>query len=110
MPNIIDVFHKTSEAQSAVRQLIDFGIDRDQISIVSRDSTEELRNAKTDDDTSGAAKGAEIGAALGGIGGLLAGLAGLAIPGLGPILAAGPIAAALGGALGGAGLGAAAAG
>jgi hypothetical protein len=40
----------------------------------------------------------------------LAGLAGLAIPGIGPILAAGPIAAALGGALGGAGLGAAAGG
>ena len=36
----------------------------------------------------------------------MAGLAGLAIPGIGPILAAGPIAAALGGALGGAGLGA----
>jgi hypothetical protein len=41
---------------------------------------------------------------------LIAGLAGLAIPGIGPILAAGPIAAALGGALGGAGLGAAAGG
>jgi hypothetical protein len=44
--------------------------------------------------------------ALGGVGGLLAGLAGLAIPGIGPILAAGPIAAALSGAPGGAGLGA----
>jgi uncharacterized protein (TIGR02271 family) len=44
------------------------------------------------------------------VGGLIAGIAGLAIPGIGPILAAGPIAAAIGGMLGGAGLGAAAGG
>jgi hypothetical protein len=49
---------------------------------------------------------AGIGAALGGVGGLLLSFAGLAIPGIGPILAAGPIIAALGGA----GIGAAAGG
>jgi uncharacterized protein (TIGR02271 family) len=47
------------------------------------------------DDT---AKGAGIGAALGGLGGLLVGLGALAIPGIGPVIAAGPIAAALAGA------------
>jgi stress response protein YsnF len=110
LQNIIGLFNSRSDAESAVHQLVNSGVNRDHISIVSRDSNEDTRNLKTDDDTSGAAKGAGIGAALGGVGGLLAGLAGLAIPGIGPILAAGPIAAALGGALGGAGLGAAAGG
>jgi hypothetical protein len=49
----------------------------------------------------GAAGSAAVGAGLGGIAGLALGLAGLAIPGVGPFLAAGPIAAALGGALAG---------
>jgi uncharacterized protein (TIGR02271 family) len=106
MPNIIGLFDSRREAESAVQQLVNSGIERDNISIVSRNHNEDTRDSSTDDDSSGAAKGAGIGAALGGVGGLLAGLAGLAIPGIGPILAAGPIAAALGGALGGAGLGA----
>jgi uncharacterized protein (TIGR02271 family) len=110
MVNVIGLFDSRREAESAVQQLVNSGINRDYISLVSRTESEERRDLKTDDDTSGAAKGAGIGAALGGVGGLLAGLAGLAIPGIGPILAAGPIAAALGGALGGAGLGAAAGG
>ena len=58
--------------------------------------------ATSGDDTaetkSGAAKGIGIGAAFGGVGGLLVGLAGLSIPGIGPIVAAGPIASALAGA------------
>jgi hypothetical protein len=106
MPNIIGLFDSRREAESAIHQLVNSGINRDYISIVSHKDNEDTRDLKTDDDTSRAAKGAGIGAALGGVGGLLAGLAGLAIPGIGPILAAGPIATALGGALGGAGLGA----
>jgi uncharacterized protein (TIGR02271 family) len=106
MPNIIGLFDSRREAESAIHQLVNSGINRDYISIVSHNDNQDTRDLETDDDTSGAAKGAGIGAALGGVGGLLAGLAGLAIPGIGPILAAGPIAAALGGALGGAGLGA----
>jgi len=44
---------------------------------------------------------AVVGAGLGGIAGLLAGIAALAVPGVGPILAAGPLAVALGGMLAG---------
>jgi hypothetical protein len=44
---------------------------------------------------------AVVGAGLGGVAGLLVGLAALAVPGVGPILAAGPIAVALGGMLAG---------
>ena len=50
----------------------------------------------------GAATGAAAGGALGGLVGLLAGVGTIAIPGLGPFIAAGPILAALGGAAAGA--------
>lgn len=60
----------------------------------------------TDDRTEGAAAGAGIGGAVGGVAGLLAGLGLLAIPGLGPVVAAGWLAstgalAVAGGAAGG---------
>jgi uncharacterized protein (TIGR02271 family) len=110
MPNVIGVFDSSSEARAAVERMISAGIDRDEISLVTRDSDHDKMRDDRTEHTSGAAKGAGVGAALGGVGGLIAGLAGLAIPGIGPILAAGPIAAAIGGALGGAGLGAAAGG
>ena len=54
--------------------------------------------------------GAGIGAAVGGIGGLLAGLGLIAIPGIGPVVAAGWLAATAAGAAGGALVGAAAGG
>jgi stress response protein YsnF len=110
MPNVIGLFDNSSQAQQAIERMINAGIDRDQISLVTRDSDHDKRRDATTEHTSGAGKGAGIGAALGGVGGLIAGIAGLAIPGIGPIIAAGPIAAAIGGALGGAGLGAAAGG
>jgi hypothetical protein len=50
----------------------------------------------------GAATGAATGGAIGGTIGLLAGIGALAIPGLGPFIAAGPIMAALSGAAAGA--------
>lgn len=110
MPNVIGLFDNSAQAQQAIERMINDGIDRDQISLVTRDSDSDRDRDATTERTSGAGKGAGIGAALGGIGGLIAGIAGLAIPGIGPIIAAGPIAAAIGGALGGAGLGAAAGG
>jgi hypothetical protein len=51
--------------------------------------------------TTDAAEGAVVGVGLGSIAGLLAGLAGLAIPGVGPFIAAGPLAGALSGMLAG---------
>ncbi|HEY0068330.1 MAG TPA: hypothetical protein VGE04_00015 [Chloroflexia bacterium] len=52
-----------------------------------------------------AAGTAATGAAIGGLGGLLVGLGVLAVPGIGPILAAGPLAGALGGMLAGGAVG-----
>lgn len=106
MPIVLGVFDNTTLAHGAVEQLIAAGIERDDISMLSRDP----REPNHGEEPSGAAAGAGVGAALGSAGGLLAGVAGLAIPGLGPMIAAGPLAAALAGALGGAGVGAAAGG
>jgi uncharacterized protein (TIGR02271 family) len=89
------------------------GFDREQISIVAQGSDYEQyadadgRLTYEDDGVGdGAGTGATVGAVGGGIIGLLAGLGGLLIPGIGPIVAAGPLV----GALAGAGVGAVAGG
>ncbi|MGE5170213.1 MAG: hypothetical protein ACM3JC_07545 [Rudaea sp.] len=56
------------------------------------------RDERVDDGRSGAATGAVTGGVVGGAAGLAASLMGLAIPGIGPIIAAGPIVATLTGA------------
>ncbi|MDQ6701159.1 MAG: hypothetical protein M3Z36_13340, partial [Acidobacteriota bacterium] len=87
------------------RELEKEGIAREDISIVANDATREY--ATTAEPEAGEmASGAGTGAAVGGAAGLAIGLAALAIPGIGPIVAAGSVAAALTGA----GIGAAAGG
>ncbi|MBV9016045.1 MAG: hypothetical protein JO058_10355, partial [Alphaproteobacteria bacterium] len=99
-----------------VTELERSGIPRDDISIIASNEGGwfDRDRAKTvdpdadgvDDRAEGAAKGAGIGGALGGVAGLLAGLGLLAIPGIGPVVAAGWLAstaavAAAGGVAGG---------
>jgi uncharacterized membrane protein len=64
--------------------------------------TERVRDddveVETPESYSATAAGTATGGVIGALGGLLVGLGTLAIPGVGPIMAAGPIAAALGGA------------
>ena len=71
-----------------------------------QDSTREFAHENSTKAPEGAATGAATGGALGGTLGLLAGIGALAIPGVGPLIAAGPIVGALaglgaGGAVGG---------
>jgi stress response protein YsnF len=99
---VVGLMDTIEEAHTVVQDLIDSGFDRDDISIMSR-KDEEAEVVHEEKDTtsgigSGTAKGAGAGAALGGIAGLVVGLTGLAIPGVGPIIAAGPLAAILAGA------------
>ncbi|WP_425060915.1 hypothetical protein SCACP_16750 [Sporomusa carbonis] len=100
--SVIGVFGSRSDAEQAVRALRSQGFTTEEISIVSKNKQEENRDYHDteyfeDDITDGALTGGT----LGGIGGLLLGAGALAIPGVGPILAAGPIAAALSGAVAG---------
>jgi uncharacterized protein (TIGR02271 family) len=111
---VIGLYDSFQDAQQVVRELRDMGMSNNRISLVANDASGEYagqlgqtgtkgRKGKKDD--SGAETGAGIGAVLGGLGGLLVGLGALTIPGIGPVLAAGPLATAVS-AMVGAGVGA----
>ena len=99
------MFDKYSDATDAVTRLEAAGVPHSEISIVSNDAAHKQYH-DTDAGT-GAGTGASLGTLLGGGAGLLAGLGLLAIPGLGPVVAAGWLASTLVGAGVGAGVGAA---
>ena len=103
---VVALFDNLDTAQAAVQELLARGFGRDDISVVRTNQEDDHTTGKmeqTENDASGAAAGAGIGAVLGGLAGLLVGLGALAIPGIGPIVAAGPLVTTLAGA----GLGAA---
>ncbi|NHN33932.1 general stress protein [Paenibacillus agricola] len=104
---IIGVFRSEQEAVKAIESLKIQGYTSDEISIIARnkDDVSAVADQTGTKAPEGLATGAATGGLLGGAAGLLAGLGLLAIPGIGPILAAGPIAAALTGAAVGAGAG-----
>ncbi|WP_083485078.1 general stress protein [Paenibacillus ihumii] len=107
MKKIVGVFASEQDATKAIEDLKRHGYPVDDISVVgrNRDHSDSVRENTGTKAPEGAASGAATGGILGGLTGLLAGLGALAIPGIGPIIAAGPIAAALTGAAVGAGAG-----
>ena len=105
---VVGVFDDREAAREAIEALKDAGFTGDTISILSPDkqATKELAEDTGTHAGSGAATGAVAGGILGGLGGWLVGIGALAIPGVGPFIAAGAFATALGGAAIGAGVGA----
>lgn len=100
---VVALFDSFSTASAAVRELAANGFDRDTISLVASDAAREYEPylmSDVDEVNDAAATGAGIGAVIGGLGGLLVGLGALAIPGIGPVVAAGPLAAAISGLVG----------
>ena len=97
-----------ADARSAVSALEARGVPSDDISIVSNNVDD--RYSKETNAAEGAGTGAGIGAAVGGVGGLLTGHGGMGIPGVGPVVAAGWLAATAAGAAAGAVAGGAAGG
>lgn len=109
MRTVTGLFESYDDASRAVSQLETTGVPSSDISIVSHESS----RSTTEHDTNaaeGAGTGAGLGAVAGGAGGLLAGLGMLAIPGVGPVVAAGWLAATAAGAAAGAVAGGAAGG
>jgi len=102
------IFKSRAQAESCVDALMSGGFRSDDISVLApdQDTTKELATEKNTKAPEGTATGATAGGAVGGTLGLLSGIGALAIPGLGPFIAAGPIM----GALAGLGVGAAAGG
>lgn len=88
------LFRDFPHAQEAVLRLEKAGLSADDISVIANNSEKWF----SPDWSGAAAKGAAVGAGFGGVGGLLAGLGLLAVPGLGPVVAAGWLAAAAAGA------------
>src|SRR6202011_2168673 len=84
----------------AVQALKDAGFRNTDISVLFPENvgTKDFAHEKGTKMPEGATTGAGTGAVIGGTLGLLAGIGALAIPGLGPFIAAGPIMAALAGA------------
>jgi uncharacterized protein (TIGR02271 family) len=97
--SVIGTYSSLESAIEVVNNLVNAGFSRNNISIIANDPDERYASyVDTDANLDDTAKGAGIGAAIGGLGGLLLGLGALAIPGVGPVIAAGPLAAALAGA------------
>ena len=98
MKTVAGLFATRASAEQAIQDLRTTGIASERVSVMARDPerARDLANETGAEVTTGAATGAGLGAILGGAAGWLVGIGALAIPGVGPILAAGPIAAALG--------------
>ncbi|WP_442679480.1 general stress protein [Sphingomonas sp. ASY06-1R] len=100
---ITRLFDDYADAQTAVTELERLGVSHSDLSIVANnadakpghDGDHDVTDVNDHGDVS---RGASTGAVLGGVGGLLAGLGLLAIPGLGPIVAAGWLASTVAGA------------
>lgn len=104
---VIAIVQNESNAEQIVGQLQAAGFSNNDISVLFPDKsgTKDFAHEHNTKAPEGAVAGATGGGVLGGTLGLLAGIGALAIPGLGPFIAAGPLLAALSGAAAGATLG-----
>ena len=105
---VFGIYQNRAQAERGVDELIAAGFSSSDISVLMADTegTRDFAHEKSTKAPEGAAAGAATGGAIGGTLGLLAGIGSLAIPGVGPFIAAGPIMGALaglgvGGAVGG---------
>jgi hypothetical protein len=106
--SVFGIYASRENAENAVDQLVAAGFRKEDISVLMQDNvgTKDFAHEKHTKAPEGAATGAVAGGVVGGALGVLASIGVLAIPGLGPLIAAGPIIAALtgigsGGVLGG---------
>ncbi len=104
MRTLVGVFEQLAEAESAVKELETAGFSRDGMSIIVNRAKCGPSLGPVENVMPPAGPGA--GAAVGGLAGFAAGIVALAVPGIGPILAAGPLVAGLTGAGAGAAAGA----
>ena len=105
---VFGIYKSSAQAESAVDRIVAAGFSNNDISVLLPDtqSSKEFAHEKNTKAPEGTATGVTTGGIVGGTLGLLAGIGTLAIPGLGPFIAAGPIMASLaglgvGGAVGG---------
>lgn len=94
----IGVFSSRKEAEEAIEELARAGYSPKEMSVLTREMEEvgSLGGNVSDNVAGGIASGLATGGALGGVAGILMGAGALTIPGIGPLLIGGPIAATLG--------------
>jgi heat induced stress protein YflT len=105
---VFGIYQTRNQAERSVDDLLAAGFSSDDISVLlpENQGSKDFAHEKNTKAPEGTAAGVTAGGAIGGTLGLLAGIGALAIPGVGPFLAAGPIMGALaglgvGGAVGG---------
>ena len=100
-PLVLALYRTPTAAAAAARALHGFGIVRDQISVVARSHDEQGALAEQMDATPGAdLEDSRPAARLGELSGQVLAAIALVLPGIGPIVAAGPLSAGLGEAAG----------
>lgn len=104
---VICIARTQAQAETIITRLENAGISTSDVSVLmpDRSGTRDFAHEYNTKAPEGATIGASAGGVTGGVLGLLAGIGALAIPGVGPFIAAGPIMAALSGAAVGATLG-----
>jgi len=97
---VFGIYRSRERAEQAVDMLTSNGFRSTDISVLMAENvgTKDFAHEKGTKAPEGTATGAGAGAVVGGTLGLLAGIGALAIPGVGPLIAAGPIMGALAGA------------
>ena len=90
---VFGIYHNVNQAERVVERLRDEGFSNDDISVLLEDSqgSKDFAHEKNTKAPEGTAAGVTTGGVIGGALGLLAGIGALAIPGVGPFIAAGPI-------------------
>ena len=98
--SVFGIYSSRSGVENAVTALKDSGFQHSDVSVLLPENlgNREIATQKNTKAPEGATTGAGSGALIGGTLGWLVGIGALAIPGLGPFIAAGPIMAALAGA------------
>ena len=99
---VAGVFDDFTAAVNTLPDLVSAGFPREDISVVTPDTKGEYAQYLNAQAARPVAEDAGVGAVLGGLGGFLLSLGALTVPGIGPIVAAGPLFTALAGALVGA--------
>lgn len=94
---VYGIYSHRSQAEAGVDRLIGAGFRKEDISVLMQDNsgTKDFAHTKETKAPEGTTAGVIAGGAIGGTFGLLVGIGALAIPGLGPLIAAGPIIGAL---------------
>jgi hypothetical protein len=97
---VVAVYDNFDTANKAIKALVEDGFVRDDIGLAANNARGEYNHLTTANEDVSGGEGGGFGAVVGGITGAVVALSAIVIPGIGPVIAAGPLVALLGGATG----------